>query len=564
MHERNPHAGAPFADDDETIASLLEDANIPALMCSLVHMTGDPSWIRGDIRPQTPPALEFDGGLPESLKVEARRLALPAIAAYRDNGCEPVDLSQDLVEEMMSYLFLDQVRPDSLDMMIEDLHLDGGDSSSASWGDEVSEEVKAQSTTIVIGCGESGILAGIRLRQAGLPFVILEKGSGPGGTWQANRYPGARVDIGSHHYCYSFEPSAHWSHYYCEQAELAEYFDRMIDKYDLRSHARFETEVTALEWDEAADRWHVRVHSSDGQAESFEARFVISAVGALSLPKLPEIPGREDFAGRAFHSARWPDDYDVEDTRFALLGAGATGFQIAPAIASRVESLTIFQRTPQWMVPNPAYARQVPPGDTWAMRHLPFYGRWFRFMMIYPGINSGTDSYVIDPDFDPAGRTINETNAFVRDMLTSWIETNLEGRPDLVEKSVPRYPPMAKRILQDDGSWLRTLKRPNVALENTPIERIVPEGIVTTDGVLHPADVICYATGFYHTEYLAPMEVSGRGGLSIGEQFGDEPSAYLGITVANFPNLFLLYGPGTNLVQGASIIFTPSVRSNMQ
>jgi len=237
------------------------------------------------------------------------------------------------------------------------------------------------------------------------------------------------------------------------------------------------------------------------------------------------------------------------------VGAGASGFQIAPTIADDVEQLTIYQRTTQWMLPNPLYHASVPPGDRWAMQHLPFYARWFRFLMLYPGIAMGTEQYRIDPDFEGAeGIAINPQNDQRRQQIVQWITMHLEDRPDLIEKSIPNYPAMGKRILQDNGSWLRTLKKPNVELVHTRIERIVPEGVLTVDGTLREADVICYATGFRHNDFLASMDVTGHNGVSLRAQFGDEPSALLGITIPNFPNLFCMYGPGTNLAHGASII----------
>jgi 4-hydroxyacetophenone monooxygenase len=176
--------------------------------------------------------------------------------------------------------------------------------------------------------------------------------------------------------------------------------------------------------------------------------------------------------------------------------------------------------------------------------------------MLYPGIALGTDSYKIDPEFHGTeGIAINETNEARRQQLTAWITMHLEDRPDLLEKSIPNYPAMGKRILQDNGSWLRTLKKPNVELVHTRIERIVPDGVVTVDGEHYDADVICYATGFQHNDFLASMDVTGRNGVSLRDQFGDEPSAYLGIAIPNFPNLFCMYGPGTNLAHGASLFF---------
>jgi 4-hydroxyacetophenone monooxygenase len=298
------------------------------------------------------------------------------------------------------------------------------------------------------------------------------------------------------------------------------------------------------------------VRSADGREEVLEARFVISAVGALNLPRMPDIPGMASFAGPSFHSARWPADLDITGTRFALVGAGASGFQIAPTIADRVESLTIFQRTAQWIIPNPMYHAQVPPGDQWAQRHLPFYGRWFRFLMTFPGIASGMEQYRVDPQYQAStGVAVNPTNEQRGEMLSAWMHSLLAGRPDLIEKSTPDYPPMGKRVLQDNGSWLRCLAEPNVELVRTAIDKIVPEGVVTADGTLRAVDVICYATGFRHSDFLADIDVIGRGGVQLREQWGQEATAYLGITIPNFPNLFCMYGPGTNLAAGASLFY---------
>ena len=553
---RNPHAGHPFHDDDATIAAALEDVCVPALLCSLVHMTGDPAWIRERPLPQLASSADYQCGLTQEQLADIRRRALPAIAAYRDAGCEPHTLSRHVLLEMMSFLACKPLEGRIMSLFFEDMQFEGADSRAITWGHEIPADVKAGAHVIVIGCGESGLLAGIRLSQAGLPFTIIEKNDGPGGTWWENRYPGARVDVGSHQYCYSFEPADHWSEYYCRQPELRDYFIGVLEKYELGPSCRFGTAVTAVTWDEEKGHWRVAVRAPDGTDEVLEAQFVISAVGSLNLPRMPEIPGMETFAGPSFHSARWPDDLDITGTKFALIGAGASGFQIAPTVAEVVGQLTIYQRTAQWMFPNPVYRTAVPAGDRWALRHLPFYARWFRFIMTYPGIANGAAPYRVDPDYpDSDGVAINEGNALRREQLTGWITSVLEGRPDLIEKSMPDYPAAGKRMLQDDGYWLRALRQPNVELVRTAIERIVPDGVVTVDGTLREAEIICYATGFRHNEFLAPMEVTGRDGISLREQWGDEPSAYLGVTVPNFPNLFCVYGPGTNLAHSASLFF---------
>jgi len=554
---RNPHSGLPFDDDDATIERALEDVSIPALQCSMVHLTGDPSWIRSDLRPQGSMLNEYQGYMPEEMKAEVRRRALPAIAQYRDTGCVlPAPPSPEILREMMEFLACVPVPEEVAEMFLEDLHLDGSDARAIAWGGEIPAAVKADAHVVVIGCGEAGLLAGIRLSQAGIPFTIVEKSAGPGGTWWDNRYPGARVDIGSHFYCYSFEPGDHWTEYFSQQPELAEYFERVMRKYGVDAHCRFDTEVTKATFDDDTGRWSVEVRTPDGAVDRIDAFAVISAVGALNQPHLPEIPGMHVFAGPWFHSSRWDPNVDVSGTRFALVGAGASGFQIAPTIAEDVEQLTVFQRTAQWMFPNHNYHRSVPDGDRWAMRHLPFYGRWFRFITFYPGSGLTMERSRIDPSYDDSdGQAINETNALTRELFGAWIAEQIGDDPDLLARVMPDYPATAKRMLQDNGSWLGCLKRDNVELVRTGIERIVEDGIVTVDGAHHPADVICYATGFRHNDYLWPMEIVGRGGRSLREQWGIEPTAYLGITVPNFPNLFCVYGPGTNLAHGGSLIF---------
>jgi 4-hydroxyacetophenone monooxygenase len=552
---RNPHVGQPFDDDDAAIAAALEDVSVPALLCSLVHMTGDPSWIRSPRRTRVAAPAFLHSAMPPEEQAEIRAEALPVIAAYRDAGCHPYELSRELLLEMMDFMACRPLPPRVSDLFFFDLQFDGADSAAITWGDEIDDAVKADSPVVVVGAGMAGIQAGIRLAQAGLPFTIIEKNAGPGGTWWENRYPGARVDVASHQYCYSFEPADHWSEYYCQHPELREYFTTVLDKYGLRPHCRFETEVKGAVWDEEAGRWRVTVQAADGSQDVLDARFVISAVGSLNIPRMPDIEGIETFAGRSFHSTRWPDDFDHKGTRFALLGAGASGFQIAPTIADEVEHLTIFQRTAQWVLPNPVYHEKVPAGETWAMKHLPFFGRWLRFMMTQPGIGSGVEAFRIDPDHvDPDNHSVNAANAASRDVLLDWMRGHLGDRPDLLEKVTPDYPAMGKRVLQDNGSWFECLKKPNVDLVRTAIDRIVPEGILTVDGKLHEADAICYATGFAHNQFLA-FDMIGRGGASLHEQWGEEPTAYLGITVPNFPNLFICYGPGTNLAHSAGLFF---------
>ena len=543
-----------ITDDDETIARLLDDVSVPTLLCAMVHITGDPAWIRDEeIKPQGLFLNIYDGFMSPEAQAEARARALPHILAFRDSGGElPPPPSAELVQEMMAFVGCAEIPDDTVPMMLSELNLAAEGVPSP----EAPPIAHGDFPVVVIGCGQSGLLAGIRLRETGIPFTIIDKNAGPGGTWWENSYPGARVDVGSHFYCYSFEPADHWTEYFSQHAELRDYFVGVMHKYGIDEHCRFETEVEAATYDEAAGTWTVRVRAADGTVDELPARAVISAVGSLNRPKLPDIPGIDDFDGPSFHSIRWDHSVDVTGTRFALVGAGATGFQIAPTIADQVGQLTVFQRTAQWMFPNPNYHEPVPDGMKWAIRHLPYFGRWFRFLILWPGAGVDLSGPRIDPDWDDSdGLAVSQRNKSTRDFFLGFMAEQIGDDPDLLAKITPDYPATGKRTLQDNGSWLGCLKKDNVDLIRTGIEHIEAGGIRTTDGVLHEADVICYATGFRHNDFLWPMEITGRDGQTLRAFWGDEPAAYLGITMPGFPNLFCMYGPGTNLASGGSLIF---------
>ena len=550
---RNPHAGQPFTTSDDEIAQALLDVSIPTLMLSLVHMSGDPELIRGELKPAGLFLNEVQGYMSEEDKAAARKIALDVITDYRDRGCpDPGPISAELLHEMMQWLVCEPVPEEYVPMVLEEMELDGSDARARPALDLAARN---DFPVVVIGCGESGLLAGIRLKEAGIPFTIIEKNAGVGGTWWQNTYPGARVDVGNHFYCYSFEPTDEWTHFFAEQPELQAYFQRVLDKYDIGGHVLWETEVTEAAWDDESSSWTVTARDRTGATTTLSARAVISAVGQLNRPYLPVIPGQEQFAGPAFHSSEWDHSIELHGKRVALIGAGASGFQIAPAIADDVAQLTVFQRTAQWMFPNPNYHEPVGPGVQWALRHLPFYGRWYRFLLFWPGCDKGLDAARVDPDYPDQQRAVSEINDIARIMFSEWISSQVGDDAELLAKVLPDYPATGKRTLQDNGSWLRTLTRDNVELVRTAIARIDPDAVVTDDGVRHPADVIVYATGFQVNRMLWPMTIIGRDGEPLSRRWGERPSAYLGITVPGYPNFFCMYGPGTNLASGGSLIF---------
>ena len=529
------------------------DVSIPTLMLSLVHMSGDPSLIRGDLKPAGLFLNEVQGYMSEEDKAAVRKIALEVIADYRDRGCpEPEPVSAELLHEMMQWLVCEPVPAEYVPMVLEEMELDGRDARATG---QVAESAREDFPVVVIGCGESGLLAGIRLKEAGIPFTIIEKNAGVGGTWYANTYPGARVDVGNHFYCYSFEPTDHWTHFFAEQPELQSYFQGVMEKYDIEPHVLWETEVMEASWNDADATWTVRARDRNGETQELSARAVISAVGQLDRPHTPHIDRQQDFAGPAFHSSEWDHSVDLRGKNVAMIGAGASGFQIAPTIAPDVNRLTVFQRTAQWMFPNPNYHEKVGPGVQWALRHLPFYGRWYRFLIFWPGCDKGLDAARVDPDYPDQDKAVSEINEITRIMFTEWITSQVGDDEDLAAKVVPDYPATGKRTLQDNGSWLKTLTRDNVELVRTGIDHIEADAVVTEDDTRYPADVIVYATGFEHTKMLWPMTIRGRDGEILSERWGERPAAYLGITIPDYPNFFCMNGPGTWLASGGSLIF---------
>ncbi|WP_046318739.1 NAD(P)/FAD-dependent oxidoreductase [Mycobacterium sp. UM_Kg1] len=554
---RNRYAGEPFTTSDSEIAAALEQVSVPTLLLSCVHITGDPRFIR-DFKQNGIFLNEIQGFMTDEDKARARSETLAAIIAYRDSGCpQPAPLAAELVKEMMDWAACETIPDTYLGLLGEELDLDGTDPRRPATLDPARA---AEFPVAVIGCGESGALAGIRLAQAGIPYTVFEKNAGPGGTWWENTYPGARVDVANHFYCYSFEPNNNWGHYFAEQPELQAYFAGLVAKHGLGEHVRWGTEVTAAAWDDDSGTWTLTTRTGDGSVSTVSARAVITAVGQLNRPHWPDLDGADGFRGPAFHSAAWDHSVDLTGKRVALIGAGASGFQIAPAIAEKVAHLTVFQRTAQWMFPNPMYHDAVDCGVRWALEPLPFYGRWYRFLLLWPGADKGLEAARVDPDYPDQAYAVSELNALARQMFTAWITAQVGDDDELLSKVLPDYPATGKRTLQDDGTWLKTLRRDNVTLTRTPIQRITPGGVQTEDGAHHEADVVIYATGFRHTEVLWPMRVTGRDGADLHTLWGSRPYAHLGITVPGFPNFFLLYGPGAHLAHGGSLIFNSELQ----
>jgi cation diffusion facilitator CzcD-associated flavoprotein CzcO/acetyl esterase/lipase len=391
-------------------------------------------------------------------------------------------------------------------------------------------------TVAIIGAGFGGIGLAITLRKQGIDsLTIFEKAEGVGGVWRHNTYPGAACDVPSHLYSFSFEPNPDWSRRYSPQPEIVDYLERCVEKYRLGPSLRLGTEVTRAEFDDEFAKW--RIDTADG--DTVEADVLVSACGQLSRPAMSRIPEADRFKGPIFHTARWDHDVEIQGKRVAVIGTGASTIQVVPAIAERVAQLDVYQRSAPYVIPKKdrpympwerRLFRWFPPA-----RRLARFNQWLFFEIFIAAFNQ----------FRGMGK-----------LGVRMFERNLDDQvsdPELKRALTPDHVLGCKRVLISPD-YYSTLERPNVELVTQGVRELTKSGVVAEDGTERPADVIVLSTGFESTQFLAPMEIRGRGGRDLNEAWREGANAYLGMTVAGFPNLFVMYGPNTNLGSG-SIIF---------
>ena len=392
----------------------------------------------------------------------------------------------------------------------------------------------------ILGAGAGGLCMAIRLKLAGIDtFTVYEKSDGVGGTWRDNSYPGAACDVPSHLYSFSFANKSDWSRRFAEQPEILGYFESLVDRYQLGPHLRFRTEVTEAHYDDADGTWTLRTAGAHGQPDgTVTADVVVSGLGQLNRPHIPDIPGLDSFRGTAFHSARWDHDHDLRGERVAVIGIGASAIQFVPRVAAVARHTTLFQRSSNYVAPKKD--RPFSRWQRWTFEHVPGAQRAYR-ESIYWRLEA---RFAIMRRRSRLGRMMEgqfrkQIAPLVSDRLTE-------------EALIPDYVPGCKRILIADD-WYPTLLRPDVDVVTAPVERIEPDAVVAA-GVRHPVDAIIFGTGFHSTEFLSPLKITGRGGRDLNEVWADGARAYLGLSVPGFPNLFMLYGPNTNLGHN-SILF---------
>jgi cation diffusion facilitator CzcD-associated flavoprotein CzcO len=389
---------------------------------------------------------------------------------------------------------------------------------------------------VVIGSGFGGIGMGIALRKAGASdFVILEKGADLGGTWRDNLYPGCACDVPSPLYSFSFELNPSWTRLFAPQPEIWDYLRSCSAKYEIDQHIRYGVRVDAIEWDESSRLWTVRTATGD----VYEARSVVSAAGALHIPKFPEIAGADSFAGPSFHSSHWDHSVDLTGQRVAVIGTGASAIQFIPRIAPAVGQLSVFQRTPPWIHPRADVA--MPAGFRRMLATVPGSARGLRDL-IYWMLELRALGFAVSP------KLMAPLQSMARRHLSKQV-----ADPALRAALTPEYTIGCKRILLS-SDYYPALQLPQVSLVTSPVTSISPSGVLCADGSAHQADVLIYATGFRVVDSVAELNVTGRGGRKLADAWQDGVEAYRGISVDGFPNFYMLLGPNTGLGH-TSVVF---------
>lgn len=546
---------AKAAESPERMRAALADADIaPSLM--VLAQFGNAGDLLEKAAPHIFGAWSFMEDVPPGLKAEIwERLAatMKAVAADPDSFTPTFDAGE--LQRIFSRCVGQDVPAEYVPLMMEEMQFSGRDSRAIDWTGGQAPARAKDFHVVVIGAGFAGICAAIRLKQAGISYTVIEKNEAVGGTWFENTYPGCAVDTPNHFFSYSFRSHNDWSKHFSPQKEILDYIVATAEEHGILGDIRFGMEVESADYDAETAQWQVRCRKADGSSEVLAANAVITCVGQLNRPSIPQIPGLDKFPGPVFHTAKWDHSVDLKGKRVAMIGTGASGVQAGPQIAPQAEKLTVFQRSAHWVMKNDNYHREVTDGHRWALNNIPFFTNWNRAQLFWASSDGFHKSLQIDPEWDKPDVSLNADNHRMREQIIAYVREQLDGDEEMMKKVIPSYPPYGKRMLRD-AYWFEMLKRDNVELVDGGIREITEKGVVDKDGVLHEVDVIVMATGFNANKILWPMEIRGRTGKTIRDIWGDQdPRAYLGISVPEFPNLFVTFGPNTNLAHGGSAVF---------
>lgn len=542
---------------EEALRDHLNSAQVPALVMLTAHVTGDTSVLRDEWRPDRPslPDSGLDAVTEAAARAHCFELLAPHLANQANWAAEPTEqMRHALTNWLLSSDIADAHALSAVSFVPND-----ADPRRPQWK---LEEIKQDTglDAIVIGAGFSGLLAGLRLKQAGVPFKIIEKSHDVGGTWWENTYPDCRTDVRSHIYTYSFTQHD-WETHYGRQDKIHGYLHQFAQDNGIIEHMVYGKEVTSTVWNEDTDTWTLNTRTVDGTEESFESSIVVSAVGQLNRPSIPNLKGLDSFAGPIVHSARWDHDLDFTGKKVVVVGTGASALQFAPAVAKVAEKVTIFQRSAPWLRSTPVLRQEIEEGERWLLLNLNQYRAFYRFSLFLPRVVGNLPAATVDPDFPPTELSVSAANEALRVDLTNYLTEQAGDDAELLAQIIPNYPPAAKRIICDDGTWVKTLKRDNVRLISQGVNRVDETGVWLGDEHIE-ADIILLGTGFKASDFLVPMTVAGVGGKDLQETWGIDASAYMGMTLPGYPNFFCMYGPNTNTVIHGNLVFFLECQAN--
>jgi len=410
----------------------------------------------------------------------------------------------------------------------------------------------------IVGAGIAGISVALAAAEEGVRYAIFDRNAEVGGTWYTTVYPGIGVDTPSAYYSLSGEVNSDWTSYYPQGAEYQAYLVALADKHKLRDHTRFCTEVEALWWDGDRKQWQIHWVSTEGRRDISYATVVVTAAGYLNRPRWPDIQGRETFAGISIHSARWDPSLDLTGKKVAIIGAGCTAVQIVDACAEQVDHLTVFQRQPHWVAPRKRLTDDVPVHKRYLGRRLPYYANWIRLKSYWGTADNNYPVILQDPEWAKDHLSISPANDILLQICLDYIDRTFGKDTELAKKVTPDFAPYGKRIIRDPGGYYAALTRDHVDVEASEPAEVNANGIVTQRGRQIDLDVIIYATG-YHLDFLSTVDIRGRDGKKLTDEWGDSPRSYRGGTVPGFPNLFTMSAPNYSPGHGAGANFSMEV-----
>lgn len=537
--------GPDFDEGDELRANLRQ-ADPGVLVAVLAQLTGDPT-----VAERFAPKITHVPDPPEQAGVTdpetAAQLIDEIVTALREPrraDAVPAD-DLDLFARVAPIALGGTIDPEYLGLLLEQ----GGFQPSQPVLPRTAK-LPADFRVVIIGAGIAGITAALACADAGIDYQIIERNDEVGGTWYTTTYPGIGVDTPSAYYSLSRDINGDWSSYYPQGAEYQAYLVSVANKNDLRRNTRFGTEVKALWWDEGRRQWQIHAVGPDGTRDVSYANAVIPAAGYLNRPRWPELPGRETFSGISLHSARWDPNLDLTGKRVAIIGAGCTAVQIVDACVDQVAHMTVFQRQPHWVAPRRRPSDDVPAYRRWLGTRLPYYANWIRLKSYWGTSDNNYPVILHDEQWAAEHLSISPANDVLLQICLDYIDRVFGAGSELARKVTPDFAPYGKRIIRDPGGYYAALAREHVDVEASEPARVNEAGIVTADGRQIDLDVIVYATGYY-LDFLSTVDIRGRDGKKLTEEWGDSPRAYRGGMVPGFPNLFISSAPNYSPGHGA-------------